>query len=116
LLCIIKGNRGGIAVADIKVRKLLVLVAVLVILGSIVFVVVSKADDSAANGTIRIMPLGNSITYGYPGDEGYRKDLYLDLVDAGYDVDFVGSLSDGVGFDSDHEGHIGWYTAQIRHY
>ena len=102
--------------ADIKVRKLLVLVAVLVILGSIVFVVVSKADDSAANGTIRIMPLGNSITYGYPGDEGYRKDLYLDLVDAGYDVDFVGSLSDGVGFDSDHEGHIGWYTAQIRNY
>jgi len=109
-------EKGSIAVVDIKARRLLVLAVVLVVLGSSVFVVVSKADDPVANGTVRIMPLGNSITYGFPGDEGYRKDLYLDLVDSGYDVDFVGGLSNGVGFDSDHEGHIGWYTAQIRNY
>jgi lysophospholipase L1-like esterase len=101
-------------VLDIKARKVLVLTAVLVVLSSSVFLVVSKADGSLANGAVRIMPLGNSITYGYPGDEGYRKDLYLNLVNSGYNVDFVGSQSNGVGFDNNHEGHIGWYADQIR--
>ena len=99
---------------DIKARRLIALAAVLVVLGSSVFTVVSKADDPVANGTVRIMPLGNSITYGFPGDEGYRKDLYLDLVDSGYDVDFVGSQSNGVGFDNDHEGWIGLYANEMR--
>ena len=60
-------EKGSIAVVDIKARRLLVLAVVLVVLGSSVFVVVSKADDPVANGTVRIMPLGNSITYGFPG-------------------------------------------------
>jgi len=101
-------------VLDIKTLRLLVLTAVLVLLSSSAFLVVSKADGSIENGTVRIMPLGNSITYGYLGDEGYRKDLYLDLVNSGYNVDFVGSLSDGVGFDNNHEGHMGWRADQIR--
>ena len=67
---------------------------------------------------IRIMPLGDSITEGYIYSViseyrvGYRQKLYLDLVNKGYDVDFVGGLSSGLlaepAFDVDHEGHGGW--------
>ena len=67
---------------------------------------------------IRIMPLGDSITQGYMDSViseyrvGYRQKLYLDLVNNGYDVDFVGGLSSGLlaepAFDVDHEGHGGW--------
>ena len=54
------------------------------------------------------MPLGDSITLGYPGLDGYRNDLYLDLNNSGFSVDFVGSQSNGTGFDNDHEGHMGY--------
>ena len=54
---------------------------------------------SVAAATIRIMPLGDSITFeDYVGDTrpdgvrtSYRDDLWYSLKDAGYDVDFVGS-------------------------
>ena len=45
----------------------------------------------------RIMPLGDSITFGV-GDEsngGYRGYLYQGLTSCGYAVDFVGSQSGG---------------------
>ena len=60
--------------------------------------------------TIRIMPLGDSITYGVPVNGGYRLPLYDALTTAGYNVDYVGtqtSYSDGMA-DPDHEGHSGW--------
>ncbi|MDA3923971.1 MAG: GDSL-type esterase/lipase family protein [Kiritimatiellae bacterium] len=60
--------------------------------------------------TIRIMPLGDSITYGVPVVGGYRIPLYSALTDAGYNVDYVGtqtSNSEGMA-DPDHEGHSGW--------
>ena len=46
---------------------------------------------------IRIMPLGDSITYGTSstGTVGYRRPLYQFLVGAGYSVDFVGSQTNG---------------------
>jgi len=75
---------------------------------------------------VRIMPLGNSITHGTYGHgdprtddyvTGYRQSLYLSLTDAGYDVDFVGSLQTGQSatpsFDYDHEGHGGWTDSQV---
>lgn len=64
---------------------------------------------------IRIMPLGNSITYGKKSnpDGGYRDDLYFKLIDAGYRVNFVGSLHTGSGFDADHEGHPGYFAETI---
>ncbi len=73
---------------------------------------------SAAGGFAihRIMPLGDSITRGMGGDPpytGYRDDLYQLLVDANWDFDFVGSQSDGTGFDADHEGHGGWKAEDI---
>jgi hypothetical protein len=69
-------------------------------------------------GSVRIMPLGDSITAGsfsipsLPDSEqvGYRRKLYLDLdaLSPNYGIDFVGSGSSGsVDHDKDHEGHGG---------
>ena len=68
------------------------------------------------NRTVRIMPLGNSITQGVHGatdDAGYRNDL-AELLDAqGIDYDFVGSRRNGRGFDRDHEGHSGFRADEL---
>jgi lysophospholipase L1-like esterase len=61
------------------------------------------------------MPTGDSITEGADGDATYRYFLWHALVNAGYSVDLVGSMS-GVrnglpkypDFDQNHEGHSGW--------
>ncbi|MCI0514270.1 GDSL-type esterase/lipase family protein [candidate division KSB1 bacterium] len=68
---------------------------------------------------IRIMPLGNSLTAGLTdaGSNpagGYRDDLATMLTAEGVDFNFVGSQTDGSGFDADHEGHPGWQTDQIN--
>jgi acyl-CoA thioesterase-1 len=91
--------------------------------------VVPAADERPGGKTIRILPLGDSITQGGRRDRpeySYRYPLYYMLRDAGYDVDFIGSLStglhkdaiwpdrNGIAFDPDHEGHYGWTTAQVR--
>ena len=67
---------------------------------------------------INIMPLGNSITKGSSGSTdkiGYRRSLYMLLTEAGYIVNFVGSLNGGIpnDFDKDHEGHSGFTSSQI---
>jgi lysophospholipase L1-like esterase len=73
---------------------------------------------------IRIMPLGDSITYGYTDGSlnnkmtvGYRQKLYLDLISLGYNIDFVGSLISGESvspaFDCDHEGWPGYTDDQV---
>ncbi|MFI5387559.1 MAG: GDSL-type esterase/lipase family protein [Fimbriimonadales bacterium] len=66
---------------------------------------------------IRIMPLGDSITAGYPVPGGYRTRLYYLLSTEGFSFDFVGSMTDNSNFpalpDPDHEGHSGWQTVNI---
>ena len=47
-------------------------------------------------------------------DTDFREDLYDLLTNAGYDFDFVGSLTGGSGFDADHEGHSGFFTQTIN--
>ena len=63
----------------------------------------------------RIMPLGDSITQGtVPG--GYRARLWQLLTNAGFKVDFVGTLSNNTAAtlpDPQHEGHSGWMIDQI---
>jgi hypothetical protein len=64
---------------------------------------------------VRYLPVGDSITEGYPGElGGYRTLLWQQLVQQdGDDIDFVGSQSSGppeLG-DRDHEGHGGWCIA-----
>jgi len=66
---------------------------------------------------IKIMPLGDSITLGVgsSGYTGYRKPLYLKLIDDGYSVDFVGSQENGDEFyDGDHSGFGGYKTSDIN--
>jgi acyl-CoA thioesterase-1 len=71
-------------------------------------------------GTLRVMPLGNSITESAAGRASYRYWLWKDLEEAGIPVDFVGSMHGVHGgetrfpdFDADHEGHRGWTSAQV---
>jgi lysophospholipase L1-like esterase len=66
--------------------------------------------------TVRIMPLGDSITYGIGSsdDAGYRASLARRLTVTGFRVDFVGSQDAGpAGADGDNEGHSGWTIAQL---
>lgn len=78
--------------------------------------------------TIRIMPLGDSITYDWtfsdmenPRPSGYRYAyryyLWHQLQAAQYDVDFVGSRIAGEWiqptFDTDNEGYPGWESIEI---
>lgn len=64
---------------------------------------------------IRIMPLGDSITYGANSDGiggGYRYPLYVALTNAGYNVDYIGTQTTiphaGLGAEIHHQGHSGW--------
>ena len=76
-------------------------------------------SPAPVDAEVKIMPLGDSITDGAVGstdDTGYRRSLYLSLTGAGYDPNFVGSLSSGIpgDFDRDHEGHGGQTAAWIN--
>ena len=59
---------------------------------------------------LRIMPLGDSITYGGGAAGGYRAPLYQLLTNAGHNVNFIGTQT-GNGAaslpDPDHEGYPG---------
>jgi lysophospholipase L1-like esterase len=73
------------------------------------------AASAESNGGVRVMPLGDSITYGTGDPGGYRIGLWQRFVASGYRVDFVGSQSNGPASlgDHDHEGHPGWRIDQI---
>ncbi len=68
------------------------------------------------DGTIEVMPLGDSITEGVDGVTpqaergGYRTELWNKFQKLGLNVDFVGSRSSGPNTlgDKDHQGHPGW--------
>jgi len=69
---------------------------------------------TAQTPPVRIMPLGDSITWGSAG--GYRNKLYQTLTAAGYNLDYVGTLTGGGVAtlpDSDHEGHGGFSIGEI---
>jgi lysophospholipase L1-like esterase len=106
-------------------RALAAAVAVAVV----VVAALSAMPERAAARTIRIVPIGDSITQGGRADRAeytYRYPLFWQLRQAGYDVDFLGSQrgglqgeakwpdKNGVAFDLDHEGHYGWKTAAVR--
>jgi len=86
---------------------------------------VSIGSLSMLQGSTRIMPLGNSITYDeYHEDDrpaseksAYRNYLWYKLRDIGYDADFVGSRYTGgavePSFDGDNEGHPAWTSYEI---
>ena len=67
----------------------------------------------------KLMPLGDSITAGQhrtdPTPGAYRIQLWDDFTADGFNVNFVGSQSNGPDSlgDKDHEGHPGWRMRQI---
>jgi lysophospholipase L1-like esterase len=65
--------------------------------------------------SVRVMPLGDSITDGLNVPGGYRIELWQKFVAGGYRIDFVGSQFNGPASlgDHDHQGHSGWTIAQI---
>lgn len=83
---------------------------------------VFSSSAATTSATMRIMPLGDSITYGMrPAEDigGYRLQLYEKMILRDRrDVTFVGSLRDGSSGIGDgykrHEGHPGWRIDQIR--
>ena len=70
---------------------------------------------TAPNMTLKILPLGDSITDGFNIPGGYRIDLWNSFKVQNLSVDFVGSLSNGPNSlgDKDHEGHSGWRIDEI---
>ena len=73
------------------------------------------SEPVSVSSPLRIMPLGDSITYGVgtPAHDSYRSELQRRLAAAGVDADFVGSQRSGTGPDRDNEGHPGWTIAQL---
>lgn len=80
---------------------------------------ISRLETSSTTAkarTVRIMPLGDSLTQGddptkpTTSPQSYRGYLQTSLTEAGYTVDFVGSqqLVPIAGSDPDHEGHGGY--------
>ncbi|EUC33439.1 carbohydrate esterase family 3 protein [Bipolaris victoriae FI3] len=67
--------------------------------------------------SLRILPLGDSITWGFingGGSNGYRERLLSDLQSGGYTVDFVGTQKSGTMADKDNQGFPGYTINQIR--
>lgn len=69
---------------------------------------------------VRIMPLGDSITEGCCSDQlagSYRQRLYTLLTGAGYNVDYVGTLSDSISSglpDTDHQAFDGYRIEHLE--
>ena len=70
----------------------------------------------------KIMPLGASRVQGFtPWFESYRYALWRDLIDGGWDFDYIGTETEtgsypnykGFSFDPDHQGKMSWTSEQI---
>jgi lysophospholipase L1-like esterase len=67
----------------------------------------------------KILPLGDSITFGIQFAGAYRVELFNQAVEAGQNITFVGSqkngpmMVDGVAFPQNHEGYSGYTINQI---
>jgi lysophospholipase L1-like esterase len=75
----------------------------------------TAAPAAATTPALRIMPLGDSITFGVGSSTGssYRAVLWNLLTGAGDRLDFVGTQRSGQLPDLDNEGHSGWIISQI---
>ncbi len=92
----------------------------------VIFFILLAVAQTAHGQAVKIMPLGDSLTSGYRQYVSYRYDLWFDLVEAGFDVDFVGGNRTTEGnpnlgwypnylttFDRDHEGYSGYQTHEL---
>ena len=92
----------------------------------VIFFIFLAVAQPAHGQAVKIMPLGDSLTSGHNHYASYRYDLWFDLIDAGFDVDFVGDLNDTyhnvlsfrypeyrTTFDRDHSGYWGYQTHEL---
>ncbi|MCO6010005.1 GDSL-type esterase/lipase family protein [Actinoallomurus purpureus] len=75
----------------------------------------ARSFAASPQRTVRVMPLGDSITAGVNVKGGYRSDLWQLMSTGGQSVEFVGSLSAGPVQlpERRHEGHPGWEIGQL---
>lgn len=77
-------------------------------------------QNNLFNNPVKILPLGDSITFGLVLDSNssYRVDLEKKLLDANILYDFVGSQQNGNMVDKDHEGYsgvtAGWINERLN--
>ncbi|NLD46088.1 MAG: GDSL family lipase, partial [Clostridiaceae bacterium] len=78
----------------------------------------TRSPVPSPKGTVKVMPLGDSITDGITAAGAYRTKLWKNITGNGLSVDFVGSLSGGPSDlgDKNHEGHSGWRIDEISNY
>ena len=71
--------------------------------------------SAAPTTPLRVMPLGDSITWGVGSStgNGYRGPLWNRLAADGHPLDFVGTVRGGSMSDPDNEGHSGYRIDQI---
>ncbi|KUJ21276.1 SGNH hydrolase [Mollisia scopiformis] len=75
-------------------------------------------NSTPSNVPLRILPLGNSITWGYLSSDGngYRLDLLNMLTANGTQVQYIGSQQSGNMTDNYNEGHPGAVIDEIAQY
>ncbi len=95
-----------VKVANIKVQCVSVIMGFLRVL---IHVLIQGCFVFSLTPTIRIMPLGDSLTSGRESEEtgGYRQYLLSYLESEGYNVSFIGTIQDSNSL-SHHEGHDSW--------
>ncbi len=92
----------------------------------VIFFILLTVAQSAHGQAVKILSLGDSWTEGVGHHVSYRYDLWFKLIDAGFDVDFVGNKRntfDGpdmdlypkylTEFDRDHQADAGFRTDQL---
>jgi len=97
----------------------IIILTVAMLLVFSIFLMVNQIERpvAVARATLRVMPLGDSITYGVGSTTrgGYRVKLWQDCATAHLHVTFVGSQIDGPASlpYRENEGHPGWRINQI---
>jgi lysophospholipase L1-like esterase len=77
-------------------------------------------DPCPASGACKILPLGDSITFGIQYEGAWRVELFSKAVAAGKKITFVGSqmngpsMAGGQTFPKNHEGHSGYTIDQMK--
>jgi len=92
----------------------------------VTFFIVLAVAQSAHAQPVKILPLGDSWTDGVGHHVSYRYDLWFKLIDAGFDVDFVGNKRFTLDspdlelypkylteFDRDHQGQAGTRSDEL---
>ena len=93
----------------------------------VIFFILIAIAQTAHGKAVKILPLGDSWTEGVGHHVSYRYDLWFNLIEAGFDVDFVGNKNNTFngpnldlypeylnGFDRDHQGQR--HFAFIQHF